>query len=255
MTQPPASRLYRTIVHILEQGIGSGRYPVGSKLPPERELAERYGVSRPTVREAIIAMEVRGVVEVRVGSGAFVRQQPEKRNADGFETSAIELTEARLLIEGEVAALAATVISPDEVDELAQIAREIEADDADPASNDDADGRFHRAIAAATRNGALVEAVDRLWTLRRTSKEAALLHEKARKHDNGPVIREHRRIIDALRSGDPDRARSAMRDHLGQVLETLLFATEEKAIATARQTARLRRDRVARITARAGEAA
>ena len=100
-------RLFWSIVEKLESLIDQGIYPVGSRLPAERELAETYQVSRPTIREAIIALEVRERVEVKTGSGVYVLQQKNSQN-NSKPISAFELTQARALVEGEAAALAAS---------------------------------------------------------------------------------------------------------------------------------------------------
>ena len=249
MSKVHQDRLYKDVARILMDEMVAGRFPVGSKLPAERELAAHYNVSRPTVREAIIALEVQGLVEVRVGSGAYVLSAPNEQRGQGFGVSAIELTEARLLIEAETAALAATQITDDEVEMLEEIVGQIEVENLDPDGTEQADAAFHHAIAAITRNVALIEAVDRLWTLRRTAPEAALLHEKARTANIKPVVEEHSRIVDALRARDPAAARNAMRAHLSQVLDSLLFATEERAIEEAKRSVRAKRERYSRVTA------
>ena len=249
MAQASQMRLYKDVAKTLMEEIATGVFPVGSRLPAERDLALQYKVSRPTIREAIIALEVRGLVEVRVGSGAYVCDAPGNERTETFDVSAIELTEARLLIEAETAALAATLVNDEELAELEEIVRQIEVENLDPDGTEEADAAFHHAIAAITRNNALIDAVDRLWELRRTSPEAALLHEKARSANIKPVVDEHTRILDALRARDPAAARGAMRDHLGQVLESLLFATEERAIAAAKKSASARRELYSRLTA------
>jgi GntR family transcriptional regulator, hexuronate regulon transcriptional repressor len=221
-------RLYQDVARDLLEELAAGRYAVGGRLPAERELATRYNVSRPTVREAIIALEVQGLVEVRVGSGAYVLRLPGKEDLPGFNITAFELTEARLLFEGEAAALAATQINDEE---LAAIERLVEA------------------IARATRNTAILEAIEHLWDLRSTSPEAALLHEKARRANIKPVVDEHSAILNALRARDPAAARAAMRGHLSQVIDSLLFATEERQIEEARQAAKAKRERYSRATA------
>jgi GntR family transcriptional repressor for pyruvate dehydrogenase complex len=201
------------------------------------------------VREAIIALEVQGMVEVKIGSGTYVRRLPGKEDLPGFNISAFELTEARLLFEGESAALAATQVSEEEIAEIERLVREIARENNDPHGTEKADRAFHLAIARATRNGAIHEAIERLWDLRSTSPEAALLHEKARIANIKPVVDEHTAILDALRAHDPAAARAAMRNHLSQVIDSLLFATEERQIAEARNAAQARRDRYARATA------
>lgn len=242
-------RLYQDLARSLLDDLGSGRYVVGTRLPAERELAIKYGVSRPTVREAIIALEVQGLVEVRVGSGAYVCRLPGDQESSGFNVSAFELTEARLMFEGEAAALAATQITDEELAAVEQLVRDIARENNDPRGSEKADREFHIAIARATRNKAIADTVERLWELRSSSPEAALLHEKARTANIKPVVDEHSAILDALRARDPSGARAAMRNHLTQVIDSLLFATEERQIAEARLAAQAKRDRFARATA------
>lgn len=244
-----SSRLYMKVAGRLIEDLNSGKYPVGAKLPAERELTTIYDVSRPVIREAIIALEVQGLVEVKVGSGVYVKALPGQHQESKFNISAIELTEARLLIEAETAALAATQAQPDEISEMEGLIQQIAAENLHPSGSDKADRAFHLAIAKASRNNALIEVVERLWELRNTSPEAALLHEKARTANIKPVVAEHTLILDALKAGDPAAARSAMRNHLTQVLDSLLFATEERAIAEARRSVQAKRDRFTRATA------
>ena len=246
-------RLYQDLARSLIAELAEGRYPVGARLPAERELAVQYNVSRPTVREAVIALEVQGLVEVRVGSGAYVLRLPGKEDLPGFNISAFELTEARLLFESEAAALAATQVTDDELAGIAALIDDIARENLDPAGTDaarrdGADRAFHLAIARATRNNAIHDAIAQLWELRYTSPEAALLHEKARTANVKPVVDEHSAVLKALRAHDPVAAREAMRAHLSAVLDSLLFATEEKAIAEARRAVQVKRDRYARLT-------
>ena len=243
------ARLYMVIAGKLIGDLSSGKYPVGAKLPAERELAAMYEVSRPVIREAIIALEVRGLVEVKVGSGVYVRALPDQAGSSSYNVTAIEIAEARLLIEAEAAALAATQITDDELARLDELVERIEAENKDPRGTEKADRAFHLAIAAASRNNALFEAVERLWQLRSISPEASLLHEKARTANVKPVVDEHAAIVGALKQRDPAAARGAMRAHLSQVLESLLFATEERAIAEARRSGQANRDRFTRVTA------
>ncbi len=128
--------------------------------------------------------------------------------------------------------------SPRLVDAIAQ--ENLEANGTERADRD-----FHLAIARATRNTAIYNAIEHLWDLRSTSPEAALLHEKARTANIKPVVDEHTAILTALRNRDPAAARAAMRAHLAQVIDSLLFATEERAIEEARLAAQARRQRYA----------
>jgi DNA-binding FadR family transcriptional regulator len=244
-----ADRLYQRLARQLFDDLAAGKYEVGARLPAERELAALHAVSRPAVREAMIALEVQGLIEVRVGSGAYVKRLPGSKDHPDFHATAFELTEARLMFEGEAAALAATQITDAELDELdvlvARIARENEETDV----SDRADHEFHLLIARATRNAVIVDTVERLWQMRSTSPECALLHEKAKDAKVRPVVEEHAAIAAALRDRDPVAARAAMRVHLDQVMNYLLFATEERAIAQARRSIATTRARFGRTAA------
>lgn len=241
-----SQRLYREIAHKLMARINDGTYPVGGRMPAEREISAEFNVSRPTVREAVIALEVQGMVEVRVGSGAYVRRQTGRRDNPGFGVTAFELTEARLLFEGEAAALAATNITDEELAELPMLVARMDKA-RDPAAAEESDHDFHMLIARATRNAAIVKTIETFWEMRQTAPECALLHEKARNAQVKPVMQEHMEIVEALQARDPARARTAMREHLGAVIEHLLFATEEEAIERAKQEARTTRDRFVRV--------
>jgi GntR family transcriptional regulator, hexuronate regulon transcriptional repressor len=107
-----------------------------------------------------------------------VKRLPGKEDIPGFYVTAFELTEARLLFEGEAAALAATQIADAELDTLAQLVRDIADENRQPGGTEKADREFHLAIARATRNTAVFNTVEELWRLRSTSPESALLHER-----------------------------------------------------------------------------
>jgi GntR family transcriptional repressor for pyruvate dehydrogenase complex len=243
-------RLYQELAGKLQAAIESGRYKEGDRLPAERDLALEYKVSRPTVREAVIALEVRGVVEVRVGSGTYVRRAATRGEEQSeYNFTAFELTEARILFEGEAAALAATLITEQELDELDALVAQIERDNRSIAKAERADYEFHIAIARATRNQAITKTIEELWRMRTTSAQCALLFAKARTAQVKPVVAEHRRIARAIRSRDPEQARAAMREHLNAVMDHLLFTTEEQAVEEARralQTTKARFRRSAR---------
>ncbi|WP_347302625.1 FadR/GntR family transcriptional regulator [Croceibacterium sp. TMG7-5b_MA50] len=239
-------RLYQELARALLADFAAAGYRPGDRLPPERELAQRYNVSRPTVREALIALEVQGMIEVRIGSGAYLCAVPDEgaQPAD-FGVSAFEVTEARLLIEPEVAALAAAQIGTEELAQLATLVDGIAQENARNAGTESADREFHLTIARASRNAALLRMVEDLWSLRAASAETALLYAKARAANIQPVVAEHTAILHALEAGDPAGARAAMRAHLTAVLDSLLFATEERAIEEARQASLTRRARLA----------
>lgn len=243
MASPPrddARRLYAQVAQTLARQIANGDYPIGARLPSERDIAAATGVSRPTVREAILALELDGLVEVRTGSGVYVvARVPAKAKADTTDFGPFEILEARLLIEGEAAALAATLIDDAGVAELAAMVEAMEREsERDIALSEEIDRRFHLGIAAATNNSALVASVDMLWAARARSPQYRLLSQKVRRAGIRPRGGEHRAIIAALAGRDPHAARAAMRDHLRRVIDALLQATESEAVEQAIEQAR-----------------
>lgn len=246
---PANNRLYQHVAQELSGAIAQGKYQIGDRLPAERELSAEFDVSRPTVREALIALEAQGLVEVKVGSGAYVRAVPGAAQDLGFGITAFEVIEARLLVESEAAALAATQITDEELETLDRLVVEIGRGHGSEDMGEGADREFHLGIAQATRNAAIVRMVDDLWALRSSSPDCAILHAKARAARVKPIVEEHSAIVAALRSRDPADARAAMRTHLRSVLDQLLFATEEQAIEAARQAMASTRARYERSAA------
>ena len=222
-------RLYRSVLEKLEKLIDDGEYPPGGRLPPERELAERFNVSRPTVREAIIALEARGRVEVKTGSGVYVLTSPAKTNGIDATVSAYELTEARALIEGEAAALAATMITDDQLSELETVLYEMADESADgELISELADQKFHHIISEATKNTMLSSVIDNLWYVRDNSPEVHKAYQSICETEPQARVNEHKDILDALKKRDPQAARESMHAHFARILNKLI-AAEEKA--------------------------
>jgi GntR family transcriptional regulator, hexuronate regulon transcriptional repressor len=231
-------KLYRQVADSIMASIKTGDYKPGARLPSERDLAAAYKVSRPTVREAMIALEIRGLVESRHGSGIYITEHPPAQmGADDLDIGAFELTEARRLFEGEAAALAATTITDEQLTELETIIAEMVKENHRKQTGEMADRRFHVAIARATRNTAITTVIENLWDIRYKSPLCRHMLERARSVGIQPRISEHRRILAALKKHDPKAARNAMRDHLGRVIDGLLVATESEAMANARKKA------------------
>lgn len=237
------TRLYKRVANALLSELHAGIYAVGDKMPAERDLAVKMGVSRPVVREAILALEVLGLIEVRLGAGTFVVRLPGETDAPRFSISPFELIEARMVIEGEAAAIAAAHITDEEIGQLENLVRAIAEENHQPDGEMNADMAFHMTIAVATRNAALAKTVEDLWLMRWSIPECALLQDKARTAHVKPVVEEHTNIVAALRQRDPVAARAAMRAHLEAVVQHLLFAVEEMAVAEARRSVAERRKR------------
>jgi len=231
-------RLYQAVVRHLQQAIEFGVHPPGARLPSERELAEQLGVSRPVVREAIIVLQSRGLVQIRHGAGVFVQPKGETASNTSMDSDAgpFEVIETRRLLEGEVAALAAELITDRQIAELEAILDRIGDMRLDEPAREQADRAFHIALARATGNDVLVNLIETLWDMRYQSALCEYFFRRAREAGIEPPFDEHRLVLDALKARDPDAARQAMRDHLTQVTQNLLVATE----ADVRERARLR---------------
>jgi GntR family transcriptional repressor for pyruvate dehydrogenase complex len=214
-------RLYLEIANQIESQITTGKISVGERLPSERDLAERFGVSRPTIREAMIALEIAGLVEIRTGSGIYVKQQ--SNNGNGLVADegpgAFEILEARRLIESETAVLAAARITDKQLKELEQALEVMNAEDKESTVSEQADKRFHCIIAEASGNSALAATVDWLWELRIKSELGALFHKRVREMGVHPSVDEHRRIYNALSRRDPEQAKRAMLDHIAHSIQ------------------------------------
>jgi len=222
-------KLYQPIIAALQADIAAGHFPKGGRLPPERVLVERFQVSRLTVREAMIGMEILGLVEARRGSGVYVTAAPEEAlKPSDLDIGAFELTLARQLIEGETAALAASTAAPEEIAELEQVLEGMEAKShlGVTVDTEAADRDFHMAIARLTRNEALVFVVRSLWDIRDHSPLCIEILRRSRSAGVTPVIDDHRTIYNAIAARDPHAARKAMHDHLGRVIDNLLRVTE-----------------------------
>jgi GntR family uxuAB operon transcriptional repressor len=211
-------RLYRQIADQLAQLIARGEFPAGARLPAERELAVSLGVSRTSVREAIISLEMSGLVEVRVGTGIFVTTPPEGASRIGGDAGPgpFELLAARKLVEGEIAALAAKVATPADAAALQQSVERLEASVNDFSAREAEDRDFHLRLAKATGNGSLELVVAGLW------EQRAELWGRLQRHFHTSAlaertIRDHGAIAAAVARNDPDAARAAMHRHLARV--------------------------------------
>lgn len=240
-------KLYQRVAAAITDAIQSGRYTPGARLPGERDLAEEFAVSRPTIREAMIALEIRGLIEARHGSGLYVTNTSPTDTAPlELDIGAFELTEARILFEGETAALAATVMTEEKIARLESIMREMTGNPHPDMRVEQADRRFHIEIAAATDNSAIRSVVEMLWDMRYRSPLCVHMFAKAAREGINPRIDEHKAILDALRSGDAQAARAAMHSHLRRVIEDILAATEMEAVERARSEISARRSEIAR---------
>jgi len=243
-----AQRLYRLIADQIAKKISAGEFAPGERLPAERELAEQLNVARSTLREALIALEIGGYIEVRVGSGVFVLEPKEngiaaangaepgigtaietdleadidRRLGAALEASPFELLETRTLFEPECAALAAQYGTPEQIAAIEEAHRGMNPDQSPEAGDFAHDRAFHEAIAAACGNAALASVVAHVWDL----CEASPVYKRLDKHFVGAsawraAVGEHDRIVTAIVARDPIRARHAMSFHLLAIVSRL----------------------------------
>ncbi|HUR89117.1 MAG TPA: FadR/GntR family transcriptional regulator [Ramlibacter sp.] len=212
-------RLYRQIAEQLRTLIGKGEFKPGARLPAERDLAKQLGVSRPSVREALIALEVEGYVEVRTGAGVFVLDRKQRRietkaKVPDNEWGPLELIRARRVIEGEIASIAAREAKRKHVGAIRDAIELMQQDTERGIAPTAGDRAFHTAIAEAAGNTVLVDTVQMFWDARR----GPLFERLGDWFENVPswrtAIGEHEAIYEAIRAHDAEAARAAMQAHM-----------------------------------------
>lgn len=209
-------RLYRQIADQLRVLINKGEFLVGARLPAERDLARQFGVSRPSVREALIALEVAGWVEVRTGSGVYVldRSARPANLIDVPEWGPLELIRARRVVEGETAALAAVHGKRKDFDAMARAIDTMHAVTDSKVMPLESDRAFHMAIVEASGNTVLIETVQGFWESRKGPLFTRLGGYFETPKSWRSAIAEHEAIQAAVVARDPAAARAAMHQHM-----------------------------------------
>lgn len=228
---PVRVRLSDAVCTQLEQLIVEGKLKPGEALPAERELAKRLGVSRPSLREALLKLEARGIVQARRGGGFAVNDVTAPTLTDPlvhliylYPRAAEDVLEMRYGLEAVAASLAALRATPADLKKLKAAFVEMEKPRVkpDPLAQAEADAEFHLRIAEASQNIALVHVMRGIFNLLRKSvyySRYAVLGEQV---ENQALLREqHEAILDAITARDPDAARAAAHLHLNFVLATL----------------------------------
>jgi DNA-binding FadR family transcriptional regulator len=209
---------YEHVADRIAADIRAGRLTPGERLPAERELARRLEVGRASVREAIAALQVAGMLETRPGSGSFVAAGAAERVRETHDASPSDLLEARAMLEPAVARLAARRSLPDEEAEALIDAMELAAERRDLAGWNDCDRRFHRRIAALTGNPVVLELAEHiaavmdepLW--QRLRDDSIAIPGRMSLH-----LAEHRMIYEAIAEGDGDAAELHAAQHIRRV--------------------------------------
>ncbi|MGL4914847.1 MAG: transcriptional regulator ExuR [Aeromonas allosaccharophila] len=225
-----SKRLYQKVAAELKQRIASQRYKVGERLPAERLIAEEMEVSRTVVREAIIMLEVEGLVAVQKGSGIHVIAQESQSDTpaptldDALLTAGpFELLQARQLLESNIAEFAATQVTKQDIMELLKI--QALARNEDRARDSEWDKQFHIQVAKATQNSVLVILTEQLWLHRERNPYWRKLHEHIDDKAIASWCDDHDQILKALMRKDPQAAKFAMWQHLENTKHMLFQAT------------------------------
>jgi GntR family transcriptional regulator, transcriptional repressor for pyruvate dehydrogenase complex len=205
-------RLYQQIADRVRNLIQAGQFPAGSRLPAERELAQQLGVSRPSLREALIALEIAGNVEIRMGSGIYVNADPEKRvvtQGASIGESPLEIMQARELIEGSVVVMACARMTPEPLAALRATLDEMRANVHVDRRAMELDRQFHLLLAEQAGNSVVVRIIRDLFDEQ--------IRTRFENNDTWVLaLAEHEIIYAALEARDPLQAQAAMRTHLEQ---------------------------------------
>ena len=209
-------RLYQQIADQIRDLIDRGDFEPGTRLPPERDLAQQLGVSRPSLREALIALDIEGCVEVRSGSGVFVSAGPGPvpRRTAAMGESPSQLMEARSVIEGEVVVLACARVTEEPLARLRELLNDMEVEIARRDARVDLDRQFHLTLAEMTGNAVLLRLVGELFDERHSPISAKISSRFESTRTWKTALTEHEEILKAIETRDPIAAQAAMRAHL-----------------------------------------
>jgi GntR family transcriptional regulator, transcriptional repressor for pyruvate dehydrogenase complex len=215
------SRLFEQIVEQVEESIRKGQLKIGDQLPAERDLAQRFGVSRTAVREAVKTLREKGLVECYSGRGTFVTSGTSQGMRHSLDSMVridgeglLHLAELRQVLEPEIAARAATRIDEQLLTTMREAVIIMDRNLEDPDAYVEADLDFHLALAEAVGNPLILSLLDSIVGLLREQRSRIF------EVDGGPARGQfhHKRILAAIEKRDPEKAREAMRAHLKQVL-------------------------------------
>ncbi|MDQ4053934.1 MAG: FadR family transcriptional regulator [Actinomycetota bacterium] len=222
------TRLYEQVAEQITAWIADNGLAAGDRLPPERELASRLGVSRATLSQALVALEVIGVVAVRHGDGTVLTGSPSQtRIVDAIRAHADrlpEVIETRDALETKIAALAAVRRTDDDLARIEDALTAMEADVEVGGRGFEGDERFHGAVTAAAHSLLLARLMDEIGDLIRETRIESLSQPDRPKNS----LAGHRAIAEAIRAGDPDAAAAAMHAHVEMVSDVALLRGEQK---------------------------
>jgi len=221
--QAEPRRLYHQVADQIRHVIEQGGFAPGTRLPPERELALQLGVSRPSLREALLALEIQGRVEVRMGSGVYVCAAPAANASEALALgdSPTELMQARSMFEGSIISLALARVTKPGLERVKSCLDTMRQDVRRGQSSVEADRGFHVAIAEMTGNAVLARIVGELFDGRNSLLSERMTNRAESARTWAAALREHEAIYQALEARDPQEAVAAMFWHLAASRERL----------------------------------
>ena len=215
------------IAAILRREIVKGTYRLHDRLPASRQLSETYGVARNTLREALIQLDGEGLLETRAGSGTYVTYQREDISVEAIENAnPLELIDARFAVEPHLCRLCVLHGRHQDFQQLEALCDRMERAVDDPVAFSEADTEFHRALAYSTRNSLLIWVIGQINSVRSMDEWTRMRHLTL----DTRIIRQynvqHRQILQAIRSREPERAANHMKEHLETARLSLTRASD-----------------------------
>jgi GntR family uxuAB operon transcriptional repressor len=220
-------RSFADVATELRQSIKSGEFQRFERLPASRSLAEDMGVARNTLRDALYQLEKEGLLETRAGSGTYVTApEPERVPAAVDDATPLELIDARFALEPHICRLCVLHGRREDFEDLDALCSKMEAAISDPSTFAGADSAFHRRLAATTRNNLLIWLINQINTVRSLDEWTRMRHLTLDEQIIRSYNAQHREILNALRSREPERAAVKMKEHLETARMSLMRAAE-----------------------------
>jgi len=215
------------IAALIRREISKGIMQLHDRLPPERVLAETYGAARGTIRKALTRLEQEGFVETRPGSGTYVVHKPAESGSTAIENATpLELMDTRFALEPHICRLAVLHGRRADFDVMETLCTRMEESVGDPIAFSEADTAFHRALVDSTRNGLLIWIIDRIGHVRGQDDWTRMRHLTLDRQTINTYNAQHRQILNAIRTREPERAANVMKEHLETARLSLTRAAE-----------------------------
>ncbi|SHN78074.1 FadR/GntR family transcriptional regulator [Desulfitobacterium chlororespirans] len=228
-------KIYEEIVEQIRELVARGELKPGDRLPSERDLVERLKVSRASIREALSALELMGLLEVRSGEGTFVRRLRSESVVAPLawmltmeKGTVLELLEIRKILEVQAVGMAAERAEAEDIRELSAALELLQDDLNSPTSDGSSDHRFHYAITRATKNKIMIRLMDTISDLMKYSLKASRSKLYEGKYTPALLFQEHKKIYEAIVEKDVEKARNYMLAHLTGVEEEILKGFDEE---------------------------